>query len=99
MFDWDSNSPLIKFTIEKRNKKMMVKTKENVEQKSKKIKKIKMKFFEFSFDFKSKVKKEITKLNPMNNFVQYKMEVRIKNTLLGLTTYLTFLIKTIYLYI
>ena len=58
MFDWDSNSPLIKFTMEKRNKKMN-KTKENVEQKSKKIKKIKMKFFEFSFDFKSKVKKEI----------------------------------------
>ena len=38
MFNWDPNSPLIKFTMEKRNKKMN-KTKENAEQKRKKIKK------------------------------------------------------------
>ena len=37
MFGWVLNSPLIKFTMEKRNKKMN-KTKENVEQKMKKIK-------------------------------------------------------------
>ena len=44
MFDWDPNSPLIKFTMEKRNKKMN-KTKENVEQKRKKIKKNQKKIF------------------------------------------------------
>ena len=44
MFDWDSNSPLIKFTMEKRNKKMN-KTKENVKQKRKKIKKNQKKIF------------------------------------------------------
>ena len=35
MFEWDPDSPLIRFTMEKRNKKMN-KTKENVEQKRKK---------------------------------------------------------------
>ena len=35
MFEWDPDSPLIRFTMEKRNKKMN-KTKENVEQKKKK---------------------------------------------------------------
>ena len=44
MFNWDPNSPLIKFTMEKRNKKMN-KTKENVEQKRKKIKKNQKKIF------------------------------------------------------
>ena len=38
MFDWVLNSPLIKFAMEKRNKKMN-KTKENVEQKKEKDKK------------------------------------------------------------
>ena len=52
---------MTKLALEKRNKKMS-KTKENAEQKMKKIKKIKRKFFEFSFDFKSKVEKEIQTL-------------------------------------
>ena len=40
----------------------MNKTKKNAEKKLKKIKKIKRKFFEFSFDFKSKEEKGIQNL-------------------------------------
>ena len=40
----------------------MNKTKENVEQKMKKIKQNQKKFFEFCFDFKSKVEKGIQNL-------------------------------------
>ena len=44
MLDCDPKSPLIKFTMEKRNKKIN-KTKENVEQKRKTIKKNEKKIF------------------------------------------------------
>ena len=44
MLDCDPKSPLIKFKMEKRNKKMN-KTKKNVEQKRKKIKKNEKKIF------------------------------------------------------
>ena len=57
MFGWVPNAPFIKFKMEKRNKKMN-KTKEDAEQKMKN-QKIKSKLFEFSFDFKSRVKKGI----------------------------------------
>ena len=72
----------------------MNKTKENAEQKMKKIKKK----IKRSFDFKNKVEKGY-KIYLKNNFMQYKTEVTNKNTLLGFTIYLIFLNKTIYLYI
>ena len=72
----------------------MNKTKENAEQKMKKIKKK----IKRSFDFKTKVEKGY-KIYLKNNFMQYKTEVTNKNTLLGLTIYLIFLNKTNYLYI